>query len=74
MASNVQNLVEEFKGFQLMMRQMLDKMNGFEALENHHRQIVGVASHQDDGDSGMNHPLGEGPDSTTTSSISRLDS
>jgi hypothetical protein len=74
MTSNVQNLVEEFKGFQLMMQQMLDKMNGFEALENHHRQIVGVASHQDDGDSGMNHPLVEGPDSTTTSSIGRLDS
>jgi hypothetical protein len=31
MASNIEGLVEEFKGFQLMMQQMLDKMTGFEA-------------------------------------------
>lgn len=31
MAQNIDDLAKEFKGFQLMMQQMLDKMNGFEA-------------------------------------------
>jgi hypothetical protein len=33
MASNVETITEDIKGFQLMMQQMLDKMNGFEAWQ-----------------------------------------
>jgi len=42
MASNVENIAEDIKGFQLMMQQMLDKMNGFEAWRSTTDQSLGT--------------------------------
>jgi hypothetical protein len=61
MAANVEGFSEQFKGFQLMMQQMLDKMSSFEAWRVTTASSLGSLLTNTTAD----QQLGEGPDPTT---------